>query len=158
MCVRPQTSQIGLNFASEEDAKRFRSSANDLLLKRGRKTGKYNNSTAELCLSFASLVSLCWKNHYHLVFFWRDSPFVYFYHSFCNTTCLVAPSYFFLPKLRLLQQFVCFCRIRLFDVCGTHRGLCVSVCFWLVFSLTTSPLCVSTDSATSAGTRRRLCI
>ncbi|CAM4561585.1 unnamed protein product [Leuciscus chuanchicus] len=34
------TSQIGLNFASEEDAKRFRSTANDLLLRRGRKTEK----------------------------------------------------------------------------------------------------------------------
>ncbi|KAK7150081.1 hypothetical protein R3I94_009405 [Phoxinus phoxinus] len=33
-------SQIGLNFASEEEARRFKSAANDLLIRRGRKTEK----------------------------------------------------------------------------------------------------------------------
>lgn len=63
MCVCPQMSQIGLNFASEEEAKRFKSAANDLLLRRGRKTGKYNDS-----MTVSLLVSLFWKNHYRLVF------------------------------------------------------------------------------------------
>ncbi|KAG8012397.1 Neural Wiskott-Aldrich syndrome protein [Nibea albiflora] len=35
------TCQIGLNFASEEEAKRFRAAINDLLNRRQRKTGKF---------------------------------------------------------------------------------------------------------------------
>lgn len=34
-----QTCQIGLNFASEEEARRFKAAANDLLGRRMRKTG-----------------------------------------------------------------------------------------------------------------------
>ncbi len=42
-----QTCQVGLNFASEEEAKRFRAAINDLLNRRQRKTGKFYGS---LCL------------------------------------------------------------------------------------------------------------
>lgn len=43
LCLHPppQTSQIGLNFASEEEAKRFRAAVNDLLNRRQRKTGVF---------------------------------------------------------------------------------------------------------------------
>lgn len=34
-----QTCQVGLNFASEEEARRFRTTINDLLNRRQRKTG-----------------------------------------------------------------------------------------------------------------------
>ncbi|XP_067284073.1 WASP like actin nucleation promoting factor b isoform X2 [Pseudorasbora parva] len=40
--------QIGLNFANEEEAKRFRSAANDLLGRRGRKTGPSGQSGLSL--------------------------------------------------------------------------------------------------------------
>lgn len=36
-----QACQVGLNFASEEEAKRFRVSINDLLNRRQRKTGEF---------------------------------------------------------------------------------------------------------------------
>ena len=38
-----QSCQIGLNFASEEEAKRFRAALNDLLGRRLRKTGNYKH-------------------------------------------------------------------------------------------------------------------
>ncbi len=44
MCVYPQTCQIGLNFANEEEARRFKTAANEILNKKGRKTGKYSES------------------------------------------------------------------------------------------------------------------
>lgn len=67
----PQTCQIGLNFASEEEAKRFRAAINDLLNRRQRKTGTF------FCFSLSSLFasSTCvtfhaWKlkNTDHLFF------------------------------------------------------------------------------------------
>lgn len=36
-----QTCQIGLNFANEEEAKRFRCALNDLISRRQKKTGDY---------------------------------------------------------------------------------------------------------------------
>lgn len=46
----PQTCQIGLNFASEEEAKRFRAAVNDLLNRRQRKTGRFLCQTANVPL------------------------------------------------------------------------------------------------------------
>lgn len=42
MSPSSQTCQIGLNFASEEEAKRFRAAINDLLNRRQRKTGTFH--------------------------------------------------------------------------------------------------------------------
>lgn len=51
MSFAGDTCQIGLNFASEEEAKRFRAALNDLLSRRQRKTGNYGGLDP-LCLFF----------------------------------------------------------------------------------------------------------
>lgn len=43
-----QNCQVGLNFASEEEAKRFRAALNDLLGRRQRKTGNYSGSVCSV--------------------------------------------------------------------------------------------------------------
>lgn len=55
-----QTCQIGLNFASEEEAKRFRAAINDLLNRRQRKTGKF------FCFSLSSLFASSTCVTFHL--------------------------------------------------------------------------------------------
>lgn len=49
-----QTSQIGLNFASEEEARRFRVAINDLLNRRQRKTGASSSTRLLLFLCCVS--------------------------------------------------------------------------------------------------------
>uniref|UniRef100_A0A671T4X0 Neural Wiskott-Aldrich syndrome protein-like n=1 Tax=Sinocyclocheilus anshuiensis TaxID=1608454 RepID=A0A671T4X0_9TELE len=56
-CSRPyfitfagDTCQIGLNFASEEEARRFKSAADESLNRKGRKTGKYNRPSGPTLL------------------------------------------------------------------------------------------------------------
>ncbi|KTG06671.1 hypothetical protein cypCar_00004704 [Cyprinus carpio] len=63
-CSRPyfitfagDTCQIGLNFASEEEARRFKSAVNELLFRRGRKTEKRRDPPNEMmfCTTFLSV-------------------------------------------------------------------------------------------------------
>ncbi|KTG35821.1 hypothetical protein cypCar_00028763 [Cyprinus carpio] len=55
-----KTCQIGLNFASEEEARRFKSATNELQIRRGRKTGKFNSISACICPPLHdTTVSMC---------------------------------------------------------------------------------------------------
>lgn len=117
-CVCPQTCQIGLNFASEEEARRFKSVAGDLMSRKGRKTGKYNHISACICPSLHdTAVSLCIlleRHHFILLTQFSRSLFICFCHSF-------SPSIFFLTKAPQTVSSVCLCHVLLFDVSGSDR-------------------------------------
>lgn len=62
-----QSCQIGLNFANEEEAKRFRVALNDLLCRRQKKTGDYASLSFGF-LHFSLLLSFVHKRHMVMCF------------------------------------------------------------------------------------------